>query len=185
MNIVITGFEPFGGSTVNASWEAIRRMTGAEKRLLPVSFARAGAEIRRIVAAGPDAVICVGEAAGRTAVSVERVAVNLMDARIPDNDGAQPVDAPVSPSGPAAYFATLPTRQIVDRLRDAGIPAELSCTAGTYVCNATFYALMDMIAQSGKPILGGFIHVPAGGMDAETIARALQIAVGCVEAGLS
>ena len=173
----MTGFEPFGGAAINASWEAVRRLEGVEKRLLPVSFARACAEIRALVASGPDAVVCVGEAGGRSAISVERVAVNLMDARIPDNDGARPVDAPISPDGPAAYLATLPTRAVAARLAAAGIPAELSYTAGTYVCNSVFYALMDAVAQSGRPIPAGFIHVPAKGMPVETVAKALALAV--------
>ena len=175
--IVITAFEPFGGSAVNASWEAVKRLGGT---LLPVSFSRASEMIRRIVAAGPDAVICVGEAGGRSAVAVERVAINLMDAPIPDNDGAQPVDAPISPGGPSAYFATLPTREIVDRIRRAGIPAGLSYSAGSYVCNCVFYALMDAIAASRAPVPGGFIHVPARGLPAERAAEAIEIAVSCL-----
>lgn len=175
--IVVTGFEPFGGASVNASWEAVRTLDGVEKALLPVSFARAGEAIRRIAASAPDAVVCVGEAGGRSAISVERVAVNLMDARIPDNDGARPVDVPISPSGPAARFATLPTCRIFERVREAGLPAELSYSAGTYVCNGTFYALMEAIEAAEIPALGGFIHVPATGMDAGDIARGLAIAV--------
>lgn len=176
MRLIVTGFEPFGGSETNASWEAVQRLEGVEKRLLPVSFARAKDEINALVAEAPDAIICVGEAGGRSAISVERVAVNCLDARIPDNDGAQPIDQQIVANGPAAYFATLPTRGIVARLQDAGISAELSYTAGTYVCNCAFYALMDAIARSGKPILGGFIHVPAKGMPIETIAEGLAIA---------
>ena len=176
MRLIVTGFEPFGGSTVNASWEAVRRLESVEKRLLPVSFARAKDEINALVAEAPDAILCVGEADGRSVISVERVAVNWMDARIPDNDGAKPIDQRIGADSPAAYFATLPTRSIVARLQDAGIPAELSYTAGTYVCNCAFYALMDAIARSGKPILGGFIHVPAKGMPIEIIAEGLAIA---------
>ncbi len=177
MGIIVTGFEPFGGAEVNASWEAVRRLDGVERILLPVSFAAAVKGIRGLAGRGIDAVICVGEAGGRSAISVERVAVNLMDARMPDNDGARPVDAPVVPGGPAAYFSTLPTRRIAARLEEAGIPAELSCTAGTYVCNAVFYALMDAVARSGRPIPAGFIHVPVRGMPTETIAAGLRIAV--------
>ena len=182
--IVVTGFEPFGGASVNASWEAVKTLGGVGKVRLPVSFARAGEAIRRIVAMAPDAVICVGEAGGRSLISVERVAVNLMDARIPDNDGAQPADVPIDPTGPAARFAALPTRRIAERIRAAGIPAELSYTAGTYVCNGTFYALMDAIAAAGIPMLGGFIHVPASGMSVGDIARGLDIAVRCVREAL-
>lgn len=183
-NIVVTGFEPFGGATVNASWEAVRRLSGVKKALLPVSFDRAAQAVRALAGAAPDAVICVGEAGGRSAISVERAAINLMDARLPDNDGAQPCDVPVRQDGPAAYFATLPTRCVVERVRAAGLPAELSYTAGTYVCNATFYALMDALQGLECPCLGGFIHVPSQGMAAEDIARGLQIAVACVEAAL-
>ena len=185
MRLIVTGFEPFGGAEVNASWEAVRHLEGVEKALMPVSFARARDSVRGIIAEGPDAVICIGEAGGRSAISVERVAVNLMDARMPDNDGAQPVDAPIAPEGPAAYFPTLPTREIAARLREAGIPAELSYTAGTYVCNSTFYTLMDAIARSGRPIPGGFIHVPAKGMPVPTLAEGLGIAVEAVKRQLS
>ena len=178
MRLIVTGFEPFGGAEVNASWEAVRRLDGVEKVLLPVSFARAAEGLRALVAGEPDAVICVGEAGGRSAISVERVAVNLMDARIPDNDGAQPVDESILPGGPAAYLSTLPTRAISARLGEAGLPAELSYTAGTYVCNCAFYALMDAVGRSARPILGGFIHVPARGMPVDQIAEGLRIAVG-------
>ena len=176
MRLIVTGFEPFGGSETNASWEAVQRLEGVEKRILPVSFARAKDEICALVAEAPDAIICVGEAGGRSAISIERVAVNWIDARIPDNDGAKPVDQRIVADGPAACFATLPTRGIVERLQEERIPAELSYTAGTYVCNCAFYALMEAIARSGKPILGGFIHVPAKGIPIETIAEGLAIA---------
>ena len=184
MSIVFTGFEPFGGAEVNASWEAVRRLAGVQKVRLPVSFARVGGEIRGIVDGGPDAVVCVGEAGGRDAIAVERVALNLMDARIPDNDGAQPADAPIDPHGPVARLATLPTRGIVRCINEAGLPAALSYTAGTYVCNAAFYALLDAVERSGRPVPAGFIHVPARGMAAEDIARGLAAAARCIEDSL-
>ena len=177
MRLIVTGFEPFGGADVNASWEAVRQLDGAEAARLPVSFARSGDEVRRLVAEGADAVLCVGEAGGRAAICVERVALNWMDARIPDNDGAQPVDERIDPDGPAARFSTLPTRKIVQALWEAGIPAELSYAAGTYVCNSTFYALMAAVERAERPIPGGFIHVPAQGMETGTIVRALEIAL--------
>lgn len=177
MRIVVTGFEPFGGREENASWEAVKTLSGVEKILLPVSFVRAADRVRALAASGPDAVICVGEAGGRAAVSVERVAVNLMDARIPDSDGAQPRDTAVRPGGPAAWFSTLPTRDILDAVTGAGIPAEMSYTAGTYVCNAVFYALMDAAAQERSVKAAGFIHVPALLMDAGQIRTALTLAV--------
>ena len=177
MKVIITGFEPFGGSDRNASWEAVRLIPNAEKILLPVTFDGAARQIREIVRSGPDAVICVGEAGGRNAVSLERIAVNLADARIPDNEGRQPTDQPVRADGPAAYFTGLPVKRILERIREKEIPAELSCTAGTYVCNTVFYSLMDEIALSGLPVKGGFIHVPAAGMPPETAADAIMTAI--------
>ncbi len=167
--MIVTGFEPFGGESVNASWEAVKGLTGVQTVLLPVSFRRATAMIREITAQHPDAVICVGEAGGREKISVERVAVNLMDARIPDNDGFQPVDIPISAIGPAAYFSTLPTRKMAVKMENA----ELSYTAGTYVCNAVFYTLMDAVRDT---IPAGFIHVPKT-MEIPKITEALQTAV--------
>ena len=174
--IIVTAFEPFGGAERNASLEAVKDLTGVETVLLPVSFVRACGMIRNIAAGGPDAVICVGEAGGRSAVSLERVAVNLMDARIPDNDGFQPVDEPVCPGRPAAWFSTLPVRWMLTEVRNA----ELSCTAGTYVCNAVFYSLMDELNRRNLDIPAGFIHVPANSMPYAEITERLQQAVKCV-----
>ena len=174
--IIVTGFEPFGGSARNASWEAVRQLSGVETVLLPVSFDRACRRIREIAAGDAGAILCVGEAAGRDRISVERVAVNWMDARIPDNDGFQPVDVPVCPGRPAAWFSTLPVR----RLREAVGNGEISYSAGTYVCNAVFYTLMDEIQENGNGTLGGFIHVPANGMPPERILEALTNAVQCI-----
>ena len=171
MNIIVTGFEPFGNRDRNASWDAVRDLQGVRTVLLPVSFSRAAAMVRELAAKEPDAVICVGEAGGRAAISLERVAINLMDARIPDNDGRMPKDEPVCPGRPAGWFATLPLRRMMARTR---VPTELSCTAGTYVCNAVFYALMDEIDRRGSAVKGGFIHVPASGMETAQIRRALE-----------
>ena len=180
MTIVVTAFEPFGGAEVNMSREAVSRLRGVQQEVLPVSFARACAAVRKIAASRPDAVICVGEAGGRNRISVERIAVNLMDARIPDNDGDQPRDEAVVPGGPVARMSGLPTRKILERLEKAGIPAELSYTAGTYVCNAVFYSLMDEIHRTVPSVRGGFIHVPASGMKTEEIVRGLEEAVRCL-----
>ena len=169
MNIIVTGFEPFGGERVNASWEAVRELQGVQTVLLPVSFRRAAAAVREIVSASPDAILCVGEAGGREKISVERVAVNLMNARIPDNDGFQPVDAKIREDGPAAYFSTLPTRALAQAMENA----EISYTAGTYVCNAVFYTLMD---AAGESIPAGFIHVPKA-MEIPALTKALDTAV--------
>ena len=172
MNIVVTGFEPFGGEKTNASWEAVKGLQGVRKILLPVSFRRAAEMIREIVSSGPDAVLCVGEAGGRDRISIERVAVNLMDARIPDNDGFQPRDTRIREDGPAAWFSGLPTRALAESMENA----ELSYTAGTYVCNAVFYTLMDAVNHT---IPAGFIHVPKT-METSRVTQALGTAVQIV-----
>jgi pyroglutamyl-peptidase len=140
--VLLTGFEPFEQQEVNASWAAVRAVAadwdeaaeGARlvTGLLPVSFARAPRRLASLLAeARPDLVVCVGEAGGRSAVGVERVAVNVQDARIPDEDGAQPVDAPVVPGGDVAHFSSLPVKACLAALRDAGVPGEVSNTAGS------------------------------------------------------
>ena len=163
MAILVTAFAPFGGDARNASQEvliALPETLGGvrlEKRLLPVSFC--GATVIALGAASslrPEAMVCLGQAGGRDAVTPERVAVNLMDAAIPDNDGFQPVDAPVIPNAPAAYFSTLPVKAMVDSMQRIGVPARLTDSAGTYVCNALMFAVLHRIDQIPR----GFIHVP-------------------------
>lgn len=187
--VLLTAFEPFDGQEVNASQEAVRRVEAAWDgpgtlvvRVLPVSFRRARQELRAAVAeVAPDVVVCVGEAGGRAAVGLERVAVNVIDARIPDADGSAPVDVPVIAGAPAAFFSTLPVKACWTAVRDAGVPAEVSGTAGTYVCNATFYALQHLL-HGRDGVRGGFVHVPrlpeqvgAGepALEAEATARGL------------
>jgi pyroglutamyl-peptidase len=167
MRVLLTGFEPFAGELVNPSWEvasrlADRRVSGcavmAER--LPTVFGASIACLRTALERyRPQAVVCLGEAGGRAAISIERVALNLDEARIPDNKGQQPVEIPVEPDGPAAYFTTLPVRAIVAKLLAAGIPAEISRTAGGFVCNHTFYGLMHHLGQA-TPVRAGFIHIP-------------------------
>ncbi|MBB2921633.1 pyroglutamyl-peptidase I [Cellulomonas cellasea] len=165
--VLLTAFEPFDGQAVNASQEAVRRVEAAWDvpatlvvRVLPVSFRRARQDLRTAVAElAPDVVVCVGEAGGRGAVGVERVAVNVIDARIPDADGSAPVDVPVIAGAPAAFFSTLPVKACWSAARDAGVPADVSGTAGTYVCNATFYALQHLLAGRAG-VRSGFVHVP-------------------------
>jgi pyroglutamyl-peptidase len=165
--ILLTGFAPFDGETSNPSWDAVaplgNKCIGGHRivvRQLPVAF---GASLQVLQAAireaKPALVLCVGQAGGRAQISIERVAINVDDARIPDNADACPIDAPIVADGPAAYFATLPIKAMLSALREAGIPAEVSQTAGTYVCNHVFYGLMH--ALRGKPrTRGGFIHIP-------------------------
>lgn len=185
MKIIVTGFEPFGGAEKNASWEAVKNLEGAERVLLPVSFAEANRIVRSLAASGPDLILCVGEAGGRDKISLERIAVNLQDARIPDNDGFQPRDLPVREGGPAAYFSALPLRPLLSALEARGIPAELSCTAGTYVCNTVFYALMDELSLRGLSCPAGFLHVPARDMDPARIQTGLKEVLRVAQAGVS
>ena len=167
MKVLVTGFVPFGGEAVNASLEAVRRLPARIGMLevataeLPTSFSRATAALEAAIArTRPDIVLCVGQAADRAALCVERLAVNVQDAGTVDNDGARPVDAPVVPGGPAAYLATLPVRAAVAALQAEKLPAQLSMSAGTFVCNHIFYSLMHLAAARGHSFRAGFLHVP-------------------------
>ena len=193
--VLLTGFEPFGGEQVNPSWQAVSALHGMRiaghrvvARELPVAF---GASLKTLRAAlrevRPSLVICVGQADGRAQLSLERVAINIDDARIADNDGRQPVDQPVVDGGPAAYFTTLPIKAMREALRAAGFPAEVSQTAGTYVCNHVFYGLMHAL-RARRGIRAGFIHIPYApaqasshpgvpSMAVETVTEALRLAV--------
>ena len=171
MKALVTGFDPFGGDAVNPSFEAVRRLPARIATLevvsaeLPTSFKRALPKLRALIKREqPDIVLCVGLAADRAAISIEKVAVNWDEARIADNDGAMPVDKPIVPRAPAAYFSTLPVAAIVDALTRAGLRAEISMSAGTFVCNHVFYGLMHSVnrAAGTKRVLhAGFVHVPA------------------------
>ena len=167
MQILLTGFEPFGGESINPSYEALTalpdRMEGISliKAILPVSFARSGPALETLLADyHPDMVLCVGQAGGYAGITLERVAINLRDATMPDNDGLQPVDEPVVSGGPAAYFSTLPVKTMASVLKENGIPASVSYSAGTYVCNNVMYTLLHLIQTRNLPIQGGFLHVP-------------------------
>jgi pyroglutamyl-peptidase len=167
VTVLLTGFEPFAGEPVNPSLEAIKALDGEQigeakiiGKLLPVVFGESiEVLIKYLEEIKPDIVISMGEAGGRSAISVERVAINLSDGRIPDNSGNQPVDEPINPDGPVAYWSGLPVKAIVKRVREAGIPAEVSHTAGTYVCNHIFYGLMALLSER-ESVRGGFIHLP-------------------------
>lgn len=164
--ILLTGFEPFNGASINPSWEAARALDGwsgpgfqVVARQLPCEFGRVNiALLEAVEAVHPDIVIAVGQAGGRPEISLERVAINIDDAVYADNAGAQPVDNAIIADGPAAYFSTLPIKAIVQALRLRGFPAGVSQTAGTFVCNHVFYGLMHHAA--GSALKAGFIHVP-------------------------
>jgi len=193
--VLLTGFEPFGGEETNPSWEAVRVLQGArigghriEARCLPVVFGEANARLRRAIAeVKPKLVVCVGQAGGRAQLSLERIAINLDDARRPDNAGQGPVDAAIVAGGPAAYFATLPVKRLRAELQRAGIPCEVSQSAGTYVCNHVFYGLMHRL-QKLRGVRGGFVHIPyspaqaarhagAASLPTETVTAALRVIV--------
>ncbi|HJR13891.1 MAG TPA: pyroglutamyl-peptidase I [Rhodanobacteraceae bacterium] len=165
--VLLTGFAPFGGETVNPSWQAVRaldgRMVEGHRIItveLPCEFdASLPVLWRALRKAEPKIAIAVGLAGGRDGISLERVAINLIDARIPDNAGAQPVDVPVLRGGAAAFFSTLPIKASLLALRKADIAAHISQTAGTYVCNQVFYALMHALRRS-RNTRAGFVHVP-------------------------
>jgi pyroglutamyl-peptidase len=167
MKALVTGFEPFGGDGVNPSLEALRLLPSRLGALeiataaLPVVFGEALLALRKAIAAAtPDLVLCVGLAGGRAELSLERVAINVDDARIPDNAGNRPIDLPVAAGAPAAYFATLPIKAAVAAMREAGLPAAVSNTAGTFLCNHVFFGLMHEAATAGDRFRGGFLHVP-------------------------
>ena len=167
MKILLTGFEPFGGEVINPSWEVARSLHGhviagatVQARCLPTTFAGAPRALADALAAvKPGLVVALGLASGRSEISIERVAVNLIDARMPDNAGERPQDVPVRADAPAAYFSTLPIKAIRNGLRAAGHPAGLSLTAGAFVCNQLFFELQHRLA--GRGLRSGFIHLPA------------------------
>lgn len=192
--VLLTGFEPFNMETINPAWEAVRALDGwggagfaVVARQLPCVFGDANQAMQRaIVELKPALVIAVGQAGGRVDLSVERVAINVDDAPIPDNARRQLVDEAIVADGPAAYFSTLPIKAIVHALRTAGLPASVSQTAGTFVCNHVFYGLMHHAA--GTSLRAGFIHIPylpeqaaahpgAPSMALADMVRGLQIAV--------
>ena len=196
MKVLVTGFEPFGGESINPAFLAVSmlpdRINNAVilKKEIPTVFY----ESRRVLseymrAEQPDLVFCIGQAGGRAGITVEKVAINLAEAGIPDNNGNQPENEPIVEGGNTAYFTNLPIKAMVKQIQEAGIPASISYTAGTYVCNYIFYSLMDEIEQNYPSARGGFIHVPYATnqgvgksantptMEVATIARGIEIAI--------
>lgn len=165
--VLVSGFEPFGGESVNPSWEIcthLARSIGGARIVtlrVPTAFALAVTAVTEaIVRHEPALVLLLGQAGGRATLSVERVAINVDDARIADNAGAQPIDEPIVRDGPPAYFATVPVKAMVAAMRAAGVPAEVSNSAGTFVCNHLLYGVLHFLATSGRGARAGFIHVP-------------------------
>jgi pyroglutamyl-peptidase len=190
--ILLTGFTPFDNQEINPSWEAVRALDGKHigdhlvvSRLLPTAFADSQRELESMVAEfEPRILLGVGQAGGRSRLSIERVAINVQDARIADNTGAQPIDEAVVAGGPAAYFSTLPIKAMLKALLDEGLPAEVSNTAGTFVCNHVAY-LMLHIAARHRDMRAGFIHIPYLPAQAALVANAPSMSRDDVVKGLS
>ncbi|KXT77955.1 pyroglutamyl-peptidase I [Streptococcus sp. DD13] len=198
MKILVTAFEPFGGEAINPALEAVKRLPqtikGAQISWLqvPTVFGESAEILAQAISdQRPDAVLCVGQAGGRMGLSPERVAINLDDARIPDNKGQQPLDQPIQPDGPAAYFSTLPIKAMVQAIKKAGIPASVSNSAGTFVCNHLMYQALYLADQAYPEMRAGFLHIPylleqvleksqTPAMGLEDIIRGLEAAIGAI-----
>lgn len=192
--LLITGFDPFGGETVNPSWEAVKRLPdrisafSITKLQIPTQFGLAAQTVlEKAKELAPDVIICVGQAGGRDSITPEVVAINLREASIADNAGVLAQNVPIAPDGAAAYFATLPIRQMVSAVKDAGIPCKLSYSAGAFVCNDTLYTLLAHYAHTSTQV--GFIHVPflpeqakegVPSLPLERICEALTVAIGAI-----
>lgn len=196
MKILLTGFDPFGGEKINPAWEAVKQVkdeiSGAEivKLMIPTVFGKGPEKIfEKIEEVNPDIVISIGQAGGRAQISVEYVGVNVRVARIPDNEGNEPMYEKISPEGPDAYISNLPVREMVDYLKENGVPAYVSMTAGSYVCNDVLYSVRDYIETHELDMKSGFIHVPyitdqvidkpaeTAFMSVEDIVRAIELAI--------
>lgn len=199
MKLLLTAFDPFGGSPINPALEAVKlvadNVAGVEivKLEVPTVFGKSVATVAAAMAeVKPDAVLCIGQAGGRYDLTPERVAINLDDARIPDNEGKQPIDAAIFEDGAPAYFSNLPIKAMVARIREAGLPASVSNTAGTFVCNHLMYGVLYHIAKSYPGVKGGFMHVPfvpsqtvnrptpAPSMCGQDIARGIEAAIAAI-----
>ncbi|MCE7699542.1 MAG: pyroglutamyl-peptidase I [Methanobacterium paludis] len=195
MKILVTGFDPFGGESINPAYEVVKRLrdniSGAEvvKLQIPTAFNESIKKTtNKIKEINPDFVLNIGQAGGRSGITVERVAININDARIPDNLNQQPVDTKIDETGENAYFASIPIKAIVQAIRDKKIPAAVSDSAGTYVCNHIMYGVQNYIHKNNLNIKAGFIHIPylfqqvinkpnTSAMDIDTMVKAIETAI--------
>ncbi len=191
MKIIVTGFDPFGGETINPSIECVKALPEIEgveliRLELPTVFKESAKRLNEVINdVKPDAVLSVGQAGGRPGITMERIAINVDDARIPDNISQQPIDETIQTEGEAAYFTTLPIKRIVKAIREAGISAEVSNSAGTFVCNHIMYQALFAATKADKPFKAGFMHIPfipeqttdKPSLPLEESAKALQIAI--------
>lgn len=196
MKILLTGFDPFGGESINPAWEVAKRVRSQEgveiiSLMVPTIF---NLSIKTVVKAmelhKPDVVVCLGQAGGRSDITPERLAVNINDASIPDNAGVVLTDEPIIKEGDNAYFSTLPVKAIVEAIKGAGIPSSLSNSAGTYVCNHLMYGVLHTIKTHYPEMLGGFIHIPyipsqavgksSASMNLSDIIKGIEIAIDVI-----
>ena len=191
MKIIVTGFDPFGGEKINPSIECVKALPEIEgveliRLELPTVFKESAKRLNEVINdVKPDAVLSVGQAGGRPGITMERIAINVDDARIPDNISQQPIDETIQTEGEAAYFTTLPIKRIVKAIREAGIPAEVSNSAGTFVCNHIMYQSLFAATKADKPFKAGFMHIPfipeqttdKPSLPLEESTKALQIAI--------
>ena len=191
MKIIVTGFDPFGGEKINPSIECVKALPEVEgveliRLELPTVFKESAKRLNEVInEVKPDAVLSVGQAGGRPGITMERIAINVDDARIPDNISQQPIDEEIQVEGEAAYFSTLPIKRIVKAIREAGISAEVSNSAGTFVCNHIMYQALFAATKADKPFKAGFMHIPfipeqttdKPSLSLEESTKALQIAI--------
>ena len=191
MKIIVTGFDPFGGEKINPSIECVKALPEIEgveliRLELPTVFKESAKRLNEVINdVKPDAVLSVGQAGGRPGITMERIAINVDDARIPDNISQQPIDETIQTEGEAAYFTTLPIKRIVKAIREAGISAEVSNSAGTFVCNHIMYQALFAATKADKPFKAGFMHIPfipeqtadKPSLPLEESTKALQIAI--------
>lgn len=199
MKILLTGFDPFGGDSINPAWEAVKlvhdQIDSIEvvKLEVPTVFYKSINKVAEVIEKEkPDAVLCIGQAGGRYDLTPERVAININDARIPDNEGNQPLDGPVFSDGDTAYFSTLPIKAMVKAIRATGVPASISNTAGTFVCNHLMYGVLYTLAKKYPGVKCGFMHVPfvtsqvvnrpspAPSLSTEAIAKGIEAALRAI-----
>ena len=198
MKILVTGFDPFGGEKVNPALEAVKSLPseihGAEVHwvAIPTVFYKASEVLETaIVRYQPDAVLCIGQAGGRASLTPERVAINQDDARIPDNQGNQPIYTPIRLDGQAAYFSTLPIKAMVQAIKEEGLPATVSNTAGTFVCNHLMYQALYLADKKFPHMRAGFMHIPymteqvinktnTASMNLTDIVRGIEAAIGAI-----
>lgn len=200
MKVLITGFDPFGGEKINPALEAVKNLPdticNAEiiKLEIPTIFRKSLEKIEEnIIKHDPDIVISVGQAGGRFGITPERIAINIDDARIADNESNQPIDIPIFEDGENAYFTTLPIKAMIEEMKKSGIPCSISNTAGTFVCNHVMYGILYMAAKKYPNMKGGFIHVPyipsqvldkpnMPSMSIETITKGIEL---CIKAAVT